>query len=370
MSINNNLSEKELKYWVALSTFLKFGAKRFLYLQSHFPNMETAYNATVAELIKARIPENVALEFIEHRKKINPDKEMEKLAAENIKFFLLSSQNYPALLKQIYNPPPILYYKGDFSNQKNYCLAVVGARKHSLYGQRAAEHIIKDCVAAGLTIVSGLALGIDAISHKAVIDNGGKTIAVLGSGINSDAVYPANNRRLAQDIIQNGGALFSEFPFGTPALKHHFPQRNRIIAGLSLGALIVEASQKSGSLITARYSLEYNREVFAIPGSIFNDSAKGVNKLIKEGAKLTESADDILTELGLENIKQETQIKKLLPDNENEKKIFNILGSENLHINQITKLAKLDTSVVNATLLTMELKGLIKNLGGGNYLLA
>jgi len=370
MSINNNINEKEQTYWVALSTFLKFGAKRLSYLQRHFPDMETAYHASAPELFKAGIPEVVALEFIEHRKKINPNQEIEKLKKENINVLILPYTNNHTLLREMPDAPQILYYKGDLSIFNNACLAVVGSRKYSLYGQRATEHIIHGCVAEKLTIVSGLALGIDAISHAAAIKNHGSTIAVLGSGVDNNSIYPANNRYLAQEIIKTGNTIVSEFPFGTPAFKHHFPQRNRIIAGLSLGTLVVEASQKSGALITARYALEYNREVFAIPGSIFNDNAKGVNGLIKSGAKLVESAQDVISELGLSEVKRKIEPKKLLPDNEFEAKIITALTEQSMHINQIAKTSKLDTSVVNATLLNMELKKYVINLGGGNYALA
>jgi len=368
MSINFNFSQ-DLRFWVALSTFDKFGAKKFDLLKKYFPNMEFAFNASINELVSAGINKKIAEEFIEHRKKINPEQEMEKLALENIKVITVKDNKYPKLLKEIYDPPPLLYYKGQWPDNINFCLAVVGSRKYTSYGQQATEFLTSRMAQHNLIIVSGLALGIDALAHIACVKAGGKTIAVLGSGIDKKNIYPASNRYVAEQILDNNGLIITEFPIGTPPLHYHFPQRNRIISGLSLGTLVIEASIKSGASITAKLALEQGREVFAVPGSIFSPNCEGSNKLIKEGAKPVLCADDIIESLSLENIENFVEAQKLVPQSPEEEKILTSLSREAIHINQLARITKLDTGTINATLLTMELKGYIRNLGGGNYVL-
>ncbi len=361
---------KYAKYWVALSTFPKFGPKRFKLLIQYFPEMKSAFEANLNEFKQAGIDETTALEFIEYRQNINPDAEMERLAQENIKILIIDDPLYSKLLKETYDAPPLLYYKGNLNNQTNFCLAVVGSRKYTTYGQQTTQFLINKLAQAGLTIVSGLALGIDALAHNATLEVGGQTIAVLGSGVNNQSIYPASNRYLAEKIIANNGLIISEFPYGAPPLRHHFPQRNRIIAGLSLGTLIIEAVEKSGALITAKYALEQNRDIFAVPGNIFSPNSQGTNKLIQSGAKLVMTAEEILETLSLENISNFIANQKIIPESPIEKQILENLTREQTHINALARLTKLDTSTVNATLLTMELKGYVRHLGGGNYVIS
>ena len=369
MSITHNVSEKkDTKYWVALSAFLKFGPRRFQLLQEYFPTMQNAFYADAATLRQAGIAEAAAAEFAAWRRLIDPDTEMAKLERENIAVVTVADNHYPALLKETYDAPPVLYYQGDLSVNTALAIAVVGSRKYSAYGQRATERIVGGCAQAGISIVSGLALGIDTLAHQAALANSGRTVAVLGSGINR--IYPAANFGLAREIMEQGGLLLSEFPYGAPALKHHFPQRNRVIAGLCAGTLVIEASEKSGALITARHALEANRDVFAVPGDIFHPNAAGVNALIKNGAILTATAQDVLNGLGVTDVKATVMARTALPQTENEKRIAAVLNAEAKHINQLARLLTLDTPTVNATLLTMELKGLVRNLGGGNYVLS
>jgi len=368
MSTTLNLSQKDAPYWVALSTFEKFGPKKFKLMADYFTDMESAFNATVNELITAGINEKTAIEFIEYRKKINPIEEIEKLEKHNIKVITINDDHYPKLLKQIYDPPALLYYKGEWPENINFCLAVVGSRKYTSYGQQAVEHLVGPLARAGLIIVSGLALGIDALAHMACIKNDGITIGVLGSGI--DQIYPATNKYVAEKISSSNGLIISEYPLGTPPLNYHFPQRNRIISGLSVGTLVIEASIKSGAGITAKLALEQGREVFAIPGSIFNPNSEGTNKLIKEGARPITSPDEIIESLELENIKSFVKTQKLVAQTPEEEKVLNILTREPMHINLLTRNVKLDTGTINATLLTMELKGMVRNLGAGNYVVS
>ncbi|MFH1325924.1 MAG: DNA-processing protein DprA [Candidatus Falkowbacteria bacterium] len=371
MSSDSNFNEKHLNYWVALSCFPKFGPVRFKKIISYFPSMKSAWQASLIELESAGIDYNTATEFIQERSKINPDAETEKLMAENIKIVTIQDIDYPALLKEMPDAPPLLYYKGNLNCVKQFCLSVVGSRKYTSYGKQAVEKLVSQLAEVGMTIVSGLALGIDALAHESALQVNGSTAAILGSGINQSSIYPRANVNLAARILAQDGLLLTEFPYGTPALKHHFPQRNRIVAGLSLGTLIIEATEKSGALITARLALDYNREVFAVPGSIFSTNSQGTNKLIqKNGAQLANSADTILETLAIENIQASKQVQKIIPDNPTELQLMEILNHEPVHINTLARLTKLDTATINATLITMELKGYARNMDGGNYVLS
>ena len=361
---------QDLKYWVALNHFPKFGPARFKRLINYFPDMAEAFKATSSELIKAKIEENITQEFITARLEINPDQLMDKLDQEDIKVITIKNKIYPKLLKELYTPPPLIYYKGNFDLKNDFTLAVVGARKYTNYGQQVTASLVKDLVRNNLTIVSGLALGIDALAHITALENNGKTVAVLGSGLDKQNIYPSQNRYLADKIIAQDGLLISEFPPGTPPLRHHFPQRNRIISGLSLGTLIIEASEKSGALITAKYSLDQNREVFAIPGNIYSTTSSGTNELIKLGARVVTSAEDIIETLNLDQATAYIDNKKIIPDTPEEEKIIAHLSHDPIHVDELVRLTKLDTAVINSTLTIMEMKGMVKNLGNMQYVLA
>ena len=365
---------EELKYWVALNNFQKFGPIRFKRLQKYFysqdASLANAFRASAEELAKAGLERNIAEEFTARRREIDPDQLMADLIKEKVKVITITDKLYPKLLGEIYNPPPLLYYKGEFNLKDDFTLAVVGTRKYSSYGQQAVEYIVKDLVRNNLTIVSGLALGIDALAHQAALAAGGKTVAVLGSGLDKQNIYPSQNRYLVNKIMETGGSVISEFPLGTPPLRHNFPQRNRLISGLSLGTLIIEAGEKSGALITAAYALEQNREVFAVPGSIHSPASAGPNKLIKEGARVVTSASDIIETLNLTQATAYISAKKIMPEGENEKKIASLLSFEPIHIDELVRASGLDTAATNSTLVIMEMKGMIKNLGGMYYILA
>ena len=297
---------------------------------------------------------------------LDPLQEWEKLEKNKIKFITLSEEDYPPLLKEIPYPPLGIYVKGEIPEyNKYYYLAVVGTRKISSYGKLAIEKLLKDLIPYHFVIISGLALGIDTLSHKIALDEGGKTIAVLGTGL--DKIFPADNKSLSQKIIQNG-ALISEYPLATPPLRHHFPWRNRIISGLSPATLVIEAPEKSGALITANFALEQNRDVFAVPGSIFNKNSLGPNNLIKLGAKLISQTEDILEEYHLE-ISATSQIAKPIHfDNQIEKEIYEILeASEPLLVDKIIEKVNHKTTEVLIGLASLELKGLIKHLEGDRY---
>lgn len=359
-----------LKYLIALTHFPKFGPVRLKKLKKYFPDSESAFKATSTELTRAGIGNKIADEFAAARVNINPDQLLEQLNQENIKVITIEDKNYPKLLLEIYDPPQLLYYKGQLETQDEFALAVVGTRKFTNYGKQAVEQIVKDLARNNLTIVSGLALGIDALSHSAALEAGGRTIAILGSGVDKQSIYPSSNRYLADKIIAGKGAVISEFPIGTPPLRHHFPQRNRIVSGLSIGTLVIEAGEKSGALITASHALEQNREVFTVPGSIYSPVSIGPNKLIKLGAKPVTCAADIIDALDLAQVSAYIDNKKIMPESAEEEHIISRLTHEPIHINELVRLTKLGTGIINSTLTIMEMKGMVRNLGGMQYVLA
>jgi len=360
----------QLKYLIALSHFPKFGPVRIKRLKKHFHNMESAFNASAQELNRAGIENKLADEFVAARININSEQLLEQLNKENINVITIEDKNYPKLLSEIYDPPQLLYYKGKLDTQDEFALAVVGTRKFTSYGKQVAEKIVKDLARSNLTIVSGLALGIDSLSHNATLEIGGRTIAVLGSGLDKQNIYPSANRYLSDKIVASGGAVISEFPLGTAPLRHHFPQRNRIISGLSLGTLVIEAGEKSGALITASHALEQNRDVFAVPGSVYSPVSAGPNKLIKLGAKTVTNAQDIIEALDLMQVTAYINNKKIIPESAEEEKILEHLTHEPAHVNELIRLTKLNTGIINSTLTIMEMKGMIRNLGGMQYVLA
>lgn len=289
----------QAKYFNALNIIDGIGPMTFKKLLDAFSSLEDAWAAPSDKLAQIGLGKSIVEKITQQRPKINPDLEMEKLDKEGIGLITIQDKNYPMLLKEIYSPPALLYVKGKMKPKDSLGLGIVGSRRLSLYGEQTTPPLTAELARAGLTIISGLAKGIDTLAHQAALEVGGRTIAVLGSGIDSRSVYPYSNRDLAEKITKSGGAVISEFPIGTQPLPQHFPQRNRIISGLSKGILIIEATKRSGALITARDALEQNRDVFAIPGPIFAQNSFGPNNLIKMGAKLVSQASDILEEFNL-----------------------------------------------------------------------
>ena len=282
---------------------------------------------------------------------------------EEIKTININDENYPKLLKEIKDTPEVLYYRGELKLEEN-CFAVVGTRMCSPYGKQVALEIAGDLAEVGLTIVSGMAPGIDSFVHQAAIERNRRTIAVLGTGVDEKSIYPQSNLKLAKKILETGGCLISEYPPGTPGSKFTFPNRNRIISGLSLGVLVVEAKQKSGALITAHHAFEQKRKVFAIPGSIHSLNSKGCHYLIKKGAKLVENANDILKELNLPELTSPGLVRG---ENEEENLILGVLKEEALDVDKIIEKTNLPASKVASTLAILEIKGKVRNLGGNIY---
>jgi len=283
---------------------------------------------------------------------------------EEIKEISINDKNYPKLLKEIKDAPEILYYRGELKFEEN-CFAIVGTRMNSPYGKQVALEIAGDLTEAGLTIVSGLAPGIDTFCHQAAVERIKRTIAVLGTGLDEKSIYPQSNLKLAQKILETGGCLISEYSPGTRGAQFTFPQRNRIVSGMSLGVLIVEAKIKSGALITAEWAKKQGRKVFAIPGQIHSSNSKGPHYLIKKGAKLVENVNDILSELKLPEITTKTFLVK--GGNIEENLILKVLKEGALDIDKIIEKTKLSAAKVASTLAILEIKGKVRNLGGNTY---
>ncbi|MDQ1284445.1 MAG: protecting protein DprA [Patescibacteria group bacterium] len=358
-----------VKYLNALNKIDGVGPQKFKLLLNYFESPEAIWKADLEELKTAKIPEKLAEKIFFERGSINPDEEWEKLERENIKMITLSDTSYPSLLKEIPNAPYILYAKGDFDFFNNSpAISMVGSRKYTDYGRQAALSFARDLAAAGITVVSGMALGIDTFAHRGALDSRGKTIAVLGNSLDDLNIYPQNNFNLSREITENG-ALLSDYPVETKAGVMTFPARNRIIAGLTMGTIVIEAGEKSGSLITANLALEYNREIFSVPGSIFSPYSFGTNQLIKQGARTLTSVADILEELDITREKTYNTKVERNPDNPEEKILLGILSPDPIHIDNIAKLAKLPSSAISSALAMMEIKGWVRNIGGQNYII-
>jgi DNA processing protein len=271
------------------------------------------------------------------------------------------------LLRELVNGPPLLYVRGTLAENDRWAMAVVGTRGATTYGRDATRKLVGDLVAAGVTVVSGLALGIDAVAHEAALKAGGRTLAVLGSGV--DQIYPTTNRRLGE-ALTGQGALISEYPLGTIPVPTNFPPRNRIISGLALGVLVVEAAARSGALITVQFALEQGRDVFAVPGSIFSTKSEGPHGLIRDGATIVTRADDVLEALNMQNAVEQQAIAAAVPETPEEIALLRLVEAEPRHIDAISRDSTLAPPVVSATLAMLELKGLVKQVGGMQYVLA
>lgn len=319
------------------------------------------------ELIDWGIEEEIAGKIVYDKKTIDPAQEYERLLQKNITMLLMGDREYPLLLKEISDPPLMLYLRGNADTLSIPAVAFVGTRLMTAYGKQVLEHLLFPLIQSGVAIVSGLAVGVDAHAHSLTLAHNGRTVAVLGSGL--DAIYPVHNRKLAAEIIQNNGTVVSEFPPAMKPTPYTFPIRNRIISGLSKGVVIVEAKEKSGSLITARLALEQNRDVFAIPGSIFLSNSAGTHNLIKNGeAKLVTSGEDILIELGFQKDTAVSQdMRAIRFDTKNEELLYALLSSEPQLLDHIVEKSNFPPSRVGSLLTLLEMKALAHNIGGNRW---
>jgi DNA processing protein len=373
------MKEQELKYWLAWNKVKEIGPIRFSNLIKAFSSLEEAWHSSSStkNIMKILHISAKSWQKIEReRQKIDPDSELALLDRMKVKVITIKDEGYPALLKDIYDPPPVIYYQGNFVEimKQKKGIAIVGSRKATYYGRRIAREIAGELSSRGYVIISGLARGIDTNAHIGSLEAGGLTIAILGCGI--DRIYPAENKSLTYRIRENG-AILSEFPIHTEPEKGNFPRRNRIISGLTLGTLVVEAAEKSGALITADFALDQGKEVFAIPGSIHSSLSKGCHNLIKQGAKLVNNYQDILEEFRerdeLETGKNSTvkqKQEKIVFENldEYEKHFLEYISIEPLHIDEITDLTELSHAKVSEVLLSLELKNYIREIEGKRYI--
>jgi len=371
------LEKQELKYWLAWNKVKEIGPIRFSNLEKSFSSLEEAWNNCRKKDISKilHLGPNTWEKIESQKQNINPDSELCLLEKMKVNVITIKEDNYPVLLRNTYDPPPIIYYRGDFLDMVNNkkTLAIVGSRKATYYGRKIARDISLELASRGYTIISGLARGIDTNAHLGALEAGGETVAVLGCGI--DRIYPTENVSIANKIVKNG-AIITEFPIYTKPEKNNFPRRNRIISGLSMGTLVVEAAEKSGALITADYSLDQGREVFAIPGSIHSFLSKGCHDLIKQGAKLVNSYHDIIEELETKDIYNKSSENCSKKDeniniddlNEYEKDFLKYISTDPLHIDEITNLTELSPAKVNEILLSLELKNIIREVEGKRYI--
>ncbi len=359
------------KYLLALSQVDGLGPVTLKKLISLFGSAEALFRASAFELKRRNLLPQL-LKLIVEGQRSNPDEALAQIKKHGLSVCSFYEEDYPALLKEIYDPPLILYYRGDLSIAGNYLsLAVVGSRRISAYARQIMPKILEAVINTGVTIVSGLAYGVDQLAHELTLEHAGKTIAVLGNGLAWDMIYPPSNVRLANKILEQSGLLMAELPPRMESLPYNFPRRNRIISGLAKATLIVEAAQKSGALITAACAAEQNRDVLAVPQNINSSTSAGVNGLIKNGAKAITEPEDILE---IYNIKtsvknQNPLVEKILAElGLDEKNIYQCLGSGPVHIDKIIENSNLSTSLVNGLLIQLEIKGLVKNLGNQNYI--
>ena len=358
---------EELKYWVGFSLIPGVGRARFALLEGYFGSLERAWLSSPAELRAAGLDSRTVSAVGVFRLRIDLDREMERLHRHRVAALTWRDPAYPRRLQEVDDRPPLLYVRGRLEEEDEWAVAVVGTRRATVYGKQAAETIAADLARNRVTVVSGLAKGIDAVAHRAALEAGGRTIAVMGCGL--DMVYPADHLKLAQAIMERG-ALVSEYPLGTKPKAEHFPRRNRIMSGLSLGVLVVEAGDTSGALITANLALEQNRDVFAVPGSIFSSVCRGTHRLIQDGAKLVRDAKDILEELNLTAAAQQLELKEMVPVTDTEAILLKHLSTQPTPIDEVGIQSGLPMPAISSALALLELKGLVRQVGGMNYVLA
>jgi len=352
------------RYWVGFNMVRGIGAVRLRALIDYFGDAATAWQGTPEDLRMAGLGTKVIERLLELRKDVDLDKLWDKIIAQDIHVLTWEDEAYPPRLKEIEHPPPVLYIRGEFLPEDHFAVAIVGTRKVTSYGRQVTEELSSFLASNGVTVISGLARGVDAIAHSVTLKSGGRTAAVLGCGV--DRIYPSENRSLAEQIMTRG-ALISDYPVGTAPESSNFPPRNRIISGLSLAVIVIEAGDTSGALITAEFAAEQGREVFAVPGNILAPQSRGTNKLIQNGALPLLTPQDLLQALNLTRVGEQKAARKILPANEVEAQVWNALGIEPLHVDELRIQTGLPVEKVSAALVMMELKGMVRQVGGMQY---
>lgn len=352
------------KYWIGFNLIKGIGAVRMQGLVAYFGDLESAWRADSVNLAEAGLGRRLIERVVQARGTVDLDQIWEKIESQGITVLTWQDESYPSRLKEIDQPPPVLYIRGEYLSDDLFAVAIVGTRRVTPYGRQITEEIASFLAANGITVISGLARGVDAVAHQSALKAGGRSIAVLGSGV--DKIYPPEHRGLAEQMMQRG-AIVSDYAPGTPPDASNFPPRNRIISGLSLAVVVVEAGETSGALITAEFAAEQGREVFAVPGSILAPQSKGTNKLIQRGALPLLNVNDLMQALDLTRMGEQKAARKILPADETEARLLNVLGSEPLHVDEIRNQVELPIEKVSAALVLMELKGMVRQVGGMNY---
>lgn len=362
--------EDHLKYWVALNIVLSKNLKAIKKILNRFPNIQDLFKTSVTGLKALGLDEETAVALVSPKTLHRAEKDIEKLTRKKYAILTQEDRNYPSYLRESFDPPCVLYCAGKVDVLDELSVSIVGARKPTPYGRAVAEKLAYDLASRGMVVVSGLARGIDSVAHWGALQ-GGKTVAVMGSGL--DVIYPRENRRLFDKIIETG-AVITEFPLKSSPLGYHFPMRNRIISGLSLAVVVIEATKRSGSLITARLALEQNREVMAVPGNTTSELSRGTNWLVKTGAKLVERWEDVAEELPpplkdqLLAQTEEKTIKALPPVNPNEEKVLALLKTDELTpVDELVEKTEFSVSEILSLSLQLELKGYISQSPGKNF---
>ena len=356
-----------LAYWIAFNRVRGIGPARLRALLDGFGSIEAAWFASANALREIGLDRRSLANLLETRDALDLAAEQARVQDAGVQVLTWEDPRYPQRLLAIYDPPPVLYVRGELLPEDDWAVGIVGTRRASAYGREAARMLAGDLARSGITIVSGLARGIDGQAHRAALEAGGRTIAVLGSGI--DIIYPWENHGLAEEIMAHG-ALVSEYGLGVQPEASNFPPRNRIISGLSRGIIVVEAGQRSGALITARFAADQGRDVFAVPGSIFQRGSEGANRLIRDGAQPVLSATDVLEALDLMDVEQHVEAQMLLPADETEALLLEQVTLEPTHVDEVGRATGLPIATVSSTLALMELKGLVRQVGGMQYVRA
>jgi DNA processing protein len=360
----------DIKYWVALSQVARLGTVKFRKLEACIGSLERAWHASASDLKFAGMDDRVIREIVAVRARTSPDLEMERLGRAGVQAVNWHNETYPSRLKEIADPPAVLYYKGTLLPSDERSVAVVGTRGPTSYGREVASALTQDLARNGIAVVSGLARGVDSVAHRVALEGGARTVAVLANGLHT--IYPPEHANLAQQITENG-AVVSEYPLGVRPEARNFPRRNRLISGMTLGTLVVEAGEGSGARWTVYHALEQNREVFCVPGSIFSPMSKLTNRLIQDGAKLVSSVEDILEELNLTTVAYQPPLPMPplpmpeMPEDDDELSLLRHLNEEPLHIDDIRRTANIPIAAASSMLAILEIKGLIQQVGCMHY---
>jgi len=355
---------EKLKYWVGFNKVPGIGPIRLKQMMNAFEDIEVAWHASREELKAAGLGVKTTEELIRIRSSIDLDAELSQVQSRGYKVVSWDCEDYPVRLKEIESPPPALYVWGEFHPSDRWAVAIVGTRRMSPYGETVTAELATALAVNGITVVSGMAKGVDGIAHRYALASGGRTIAVLGSGL--DQLYPAENRGLAKEISKHG-AVITDYALGTRPEGRNFPPRNRIISGLALVVVIIEAGESSGALITAHFAAEQGREVFAVPGNIHSRNSRGTNQLIRDGACPMLSVEDVLEALNFDVVKRQEVIDQFVPEDDVERLVYDRLSSEPVHVDELRAQCGLPVSKINASLAMLELKGRVRQVGGMQY---